>query len=144
MKDTNTEKQLPQEEVISKITLTVNERVADGAISITTQFDKTDTTLLVQSIAYMLDSAFNGNEEIAREVAGMLPGVVQKYFELKKAEEEEVTSDTQDSEEDLIELTELNIGELSELILACTEYEELPLLLAEVARRGLDGNGEGN
>ena len=90
MKDTNTEAQLPQDEVISKITLVVSERVSDQAISISTQFNKASTTLLVQSIAYMLDSAFNGNEEAAGEVAGMLPDVVQKYFELKNQSEEQI------------------------------------------------------
>ena len=150
MKDTNTEAQLPQDEVISKITLVVSERVSDQAISISTQFNKASTTLLVQSIAYMLDSAFNGNEEAAGEVAGMLPGVVKKYFELKNADE--VQTEPEAPSLDLKDWSDDDIADkLRELI--DTEMNEHGVnffmrLSSEVARRSLkgesNGNGEGN
>ena len=136
MSDTNTEKQLPRTEEVLKISLKITERVSDGAVGMSAEFNEVDTNLLVQGIAYMLDTAFKDNEKATQDLADIVPAVVKKYIELKHAQDV--------PEEELIELTTLPMSDLVKMIKESSDDDELVFILAEIARRGLDGNGEGN
>jgi len=115
-----------------KITLVVTQRKSDGAIGIEAKFNEADSTLLLQSMAYMLDTAFNGSRENAELVAATIPDVVSKYFDIKEEQLE-------DTDETLKE----SIKE-EEVIKNIQEDDDVSPLLNEVVRRGLDGNREGN
>ena len=123
---------LPIEDVDFKITLVVTQRKSDGVIGIEAKFNEADSTLLLQSIAYLLDTAFSGSRENAELVASTIPDVVGKYFDIKE------------EQEDTVDLTKLTKSELHELIKSIKEDEDISPLLNEVARRGLDGIREGN
>ncbi len=54
----------------------------EGGTSIDCRFHKTPTSLLFQTIAYMIDKAFNSNIEAMQEFSKALPDVVDKYIEI--------------------------------------------------------------
>ena len=82
--DTNTKNRSQETENISAIYLKVDQK--DEGVSIECNYHQASTTLLLQSIAYMLDTAFKGDAEQANKVAEVIPSVVDEYFRLKKAE----------------------------------------------------------
>ena len=78
--DTNTGEE-SQEESTLKILLKVSDK--NGNIGVECRYNDADTRLLLQSIAYMLDVAFKGDEEIANKVANAIPEIVEQYFRIK-------------------------------------------------------------
>jgi len=74
MNDTPTEKELPQEEVISRITLELKERVSDGAMALDVQFNETNSATLAFTILQMVSTAFKGDDNATREfVSSLIP-----------------------------------------------------------------------
>ena len=90
MKDTPTEKQLPQEETISRITLTLKERVSDGAVGLDVQFNETSTTTLAFAILQMTAVAFKDDEKAVREFVNSLIPYMDTFYKNK----EEMEGDT--------------------------------------------------
>ncbi len=98
--DTNTEQELQTIDGELKISLQV--RMNDkGQIAISCNYNKASSTLLLQSIAYMLDTAYRGEKEIAIEVANQIPDIVTEYFRL--AELQNDVSNAEDTLQDTIE-----------------------------------------
>ena len=123
---------LPTEEVDFKITLVVTQRKSDGAIGIEAKFNEADSTLLLQSMAYMLDTAFNGSRENAELVAATIPDVVSKYFDIKEEQLEDTDETLKESIKEELAKEDCNLHDVMKNV------SEL------LKRRVKDGNGEGN
>jgi len=78
-----------------KISLEV--RITDkDEVSIKCNYNQASSTLLFQSIAYMLDTAYNGDNELITTVAEQIPDIVKEYCRLK-----DLQDDTNNAEQNL-------------------------------------------
>ena len=84
--DTNIENQLQKTENTLRIWLRVDEQ--DGNVGIECNYNKASTNLMLQAIAYMIDTAYKGDKDTSVTVAKMIPDIVEEYFRLKEAQEE--------------------------------------------------------
>jgi hypothetical protein len=115
-----------------KITLVVTQRKSDGAIGIEAKFNEADSTLLLQSMAYMLDTAFSGSRENAELVAATIPDVVSKYFDIKEEQLEDTDETLKESIKEELAKEDCNLHDVMKNV------SEL------LKRKVKDGNGEGN
>jgi hypothetical protein len=81
-KDITTGEVSQMEEGELKISLKVIQ-ANDGRIGIECNYNNASTQTLLEVIPYMIDVAFDGNEEHIKEVGKILPDVIDKYLELK-------------------------------------------------------------
>lgn len=102
------------------------------------KFNDASSLLLIQSMAYMMDIAFEGNKESVFKVAEQVPSVCKTYFEIKEGQEK--TTNYADMEEE----------ELRDLIATMLhndepdKYGELSKAFAALAGKGAVHDGKGN
>jgi len=102
-------------------------------IAIECNYDGASSVLLLQSIAYMLDTAYNGNLEVVKKVAEQIPDIVNEYCRLKEESESKDTVLT-NAIEDLqdVEIKSMIESELAE---ENANVELLVKLTSELMRR---------
>lgn len=72
----------------------------ENKYEMTAKFSDATPTELIQTIVYALDIALESNEPLAREIAELIPGAVEKYYEIKNKGglDEQKGTDTQGEE----------------------------------------------
>ncbi len=117
----------------------------EGQLGIQCDYNQASTVLLLQTIAYMLDTAFEGKEEVMTTVAEQIPDIVKEYCRLK-----ELNTQIEDIEKDMEDI----ISTYSDEVLKYTIKEELGKddpdmdmvmrMSSELLKRGIKNDRERN
>ena len=140
--DTSTENKSQETENISAIYLRVDQE--DDGVAIKCNYHKASTTLLLQSIAYMLDTAYKGDRDQATKVAEVLPDVVKEYFNLKEAQND--VTEAQETLDNAIASMDTEVLKLAikeELDRKDGNIDYVMKLSSELMRREVKGDREG-
>ena len=143
-KDMDIEQELPTIEQGLKISLRV-EVNEEGQLGIQCNYNQASTVLLLQTIAYMLDTAYEGKEELMATVAEQIPGIIKEYCRLK-----EMNTKIENITKDIDELISSSSDEVlksmtkDELSKDNPDMDMVMKMSSELLKRGLKDDRERN
>ena len=110
----------------------------NGNVGIQCQYHRASSTLLLQTIAYMLDTAYKGDVDVMKAIAEQIPDIVTEYCRLK-----DLQNEVEIAEEDLqVAIEKLTVDSIKlfiqeELEKESPDTEYIMRLSSELMKRGI-------